>query len=76
MSCHSVTVFLTLVQTKHKRNNTKDAVQTIQSSKYKYTNYQNTHTYTHPHITKYVTTNTVRETNTVLPGFEPGPSSP
>jgi hypothetical protein len=46
-------VVLTLVQTKqirinvHKRNNIKITVQTIKNSKYKYTYYQNTHTYTH-----------------------------
>ena len=38
MSCHSVAVFLTLVQTKriginiHKRNNTKNTVQKIQNT--------------------------------------------
>ena len=73
MSCHSVTVFLTLVETKqirisiYKRNNTKNTVETIQNnSKYKYTCYQNTHTYTHPNITKQVKTTTVEvKTNTV-----------
>jgi hypothetical protein len=47
-----VAVVLTLVQTKqiriniHKRNNTKNTVQTMQNkvNKYKYTYYQNTHT--------------------------------
>jgi hypothetical protein len=60
-----VAVVLTLVQTKqiriniHKGNNTKH-------SKYKYTYYQNTHTYTHPRITKHVKTTTVQvKTNTV-----------
>jgi len=31
LSCHSVALVLTLVQTKHKRNNTKNTVQTIQN---------------------------------------------
>jgi hypothetical protein len=54
-----VAVALTLVQTKqirinmHKRNNTKH-------SKYQYMYYQNTHTNTHPHITKQVKTATVQ----------------
>jgi len=44
---------------KHSTNNTKH-------SKYKYTYYQNTHTYTHPHITKQVETTTVQvKANTV-----------
>ena len=44
---------------KHSTNNTKP-------SKYKYTYYQNTHTYTHPHITKQVKTTTVQvKANTV-----------
>jgi hypothetical protein len=60
-----VAVVLTLVQTKqmrinvHKRNNTKHSTNNTKHStnnkkhsKYKYTYYQNTHTYTRPHITK------------------------
>jgi hypothetical protein len=64
LSCHSVAVVLTLVQTKqirintHKRNNTKNTEETIQNevntsthiNKKKHT-LQNP-TYTHPHITK------------------------
>ena len=48
-SCHSMAAVLTLVQRKqiriniHKRNYTKH-------SKYKYTYYQNTHTYTHYNV--------------------------
>jgi len=55
-----VAVVLALVQTKririniHKRNYTKNTVQTIQNTVHKYTYYQNSHTYTHPHITKQV----------------------
>jgi len=72
-----VAVVLTLVQTKHKRNNTKKhSTNNTKHSKYKYTYYQNTHTlrnpYTHAHthahlrITKQVTTTTVEvKTNTV-----------
>jgi hypothetical protein len=41
---------------KHSTNNTKH-------SKYKYTYYQNTHTYTHPQITKQVKTTTVQATH-------------
>jgi len=40
----------------HKRNNTKH-------SKYKFTYYQNTPTYTHPHIVKQVNTITVQDTH-------------
>jgi folylpolyglutamate synthase/dihydropteroate synthase len=40
---------------KHSTNNTIH-------SKYKDTYYQNTHTYTHPHITKQVKTTTVQDT--------------
>jgi hypothetical protein len=39
---------------KHSTNNT-------QHIKYKYAYYQNTHTYTYPHITKQVKTNTVHD---------------
>jgi hypothetical protein len=41
---------------KHSTNNTKH-------SKYKYTHYQNTHTYTHPHITTQIKTTTVQDTH-------------
>jgi hypothetical protein len=64
-----VAVVLTPVQTIqiriniHKRNNTKNTVQTIRNTIYKYTSYQNTHTSTHPHITQQVKTNTVQETH-------------
>jgi hypothetical protein len=50
LSCHSVAVVLTPVQTKqiriniHKRNNTKQSTNNTKHSKYKYTYYQNTHT--------------------------------
>jgi hypothetical protein len=40
---------------KHRTKNTKH-------SKYKYTYFQNTHTYAHPHITKQVQTTTVQDT--------------
>ena len=75
MSCHSVAVVLTLVQTKqiriniHKRNNTKDTVQTIQNTVNTSTHITKTptlyktHTYTHPHITKQVKTTTVQDTH-------------
>jgi hypothetical protein len=52
LSFHLVTVVLTLVKTKqiriniHKRNNTKYSANNTKHSKYKYTDYQNTHTYT------------------------------
>jgi hypothetical protein len=66
MRCHWVAVALTQVQTKHKRNNTKNTVQTIKKhrtnntkhSKYKYTYYQNNHTLQNPHITKPIHTHT------------------
>jgi len=75
LSCNSVAVVVTLVQTKqiriniHKRNSTKNTVQTIQNTvntsthitktptHYKTPTY--THTHTHPHITKQVKTTTV-----------------
>ena len=76
LTCHSVAVVLTLVQMKHKRNNTKKhGTNNTEYSKYKYTYYQNTHTlqyphlhntytlqnlYIHPHITKQVTTTTAQ----------------
>ena len=67
LSCHSVAVVLTLVQTKqiiiniHERNNTEKYKQ------YKTEHIQvhilpNTHTYTHPHITIQVKTTTVQDT--------------
>ena len=64
LSCHSVAAVLTLVQTKqiriniHKRNNTKNTVQTIQNAvntsihSTKTTTHYKPHTYTHPHIIK------------------------
>jgi len=64
-----VAVVLTLVQTKqiriniNKRNNTKKhSRNNTKHSKYKYTYYQNTHTYVNPHITKQVKTTTVKDT--------------
>ena len=69
-------VVLTLVQTKqiriniHKGNNTKSTVKTIQNTVNTSThitkhphNCQNTHTYTHLHITKQVKSNTVQDTH-------------
>jgi len=56
LSCHSLTVVLTLVQTKqikiniHKQNNKKHSTKNKKQSKYKYTYYQNTHTLQNPHI--------------------------
>jgi hypothetical protein len=44
---------------KHSTNNTKH-------SKYKYTCYQNSRTYTHPHITKQVKTTTVKVKTTAV----------
>jgi len=45
-------------------NQYKNTVQTIHKhSKYKYISYQNTHTYTNPHITKPVKTTTVQDTH-------------
>ena len=67
-------VVLILVQKKqirvnvHKRNNTKNTVQTIQkivnTSTHitKIPTHYNTQTYTHPHITKQVKTTTVQDT--------------
>ena len=72
MSCQSVTVVLTLVQTKqirlniHKWNDTKNTVQTIQNTVNtsmritKTPTHYKTHRYTHPHITKQVKTTTVQ----------------
>jgi hypothetical protein len=68
-----VAVVLTLVQTKQIRINIhkqkkykKHSTNNTKHSKYKYTYYQNTHTYTHPYITKQVKTTTVKiTTNTV-----------
>ena len=80
MSCHSVAVILTLVQTDqirinvHKRNNTKKhSTNSTKHSKYKYTyevlpkerNFTKP-THLHTHITKQVQTTTVQvKTNTV-----------
>jgi len=50
LSCHSVAVVFTLVQTKqirkniHNRNNKKHSTNNTKQSKYKYTYYQNTNT--------------------------------
>jgi hypothetical protein len=56
LSFHSVAVVLTLVQTKQIMyiNETiqKHSTNNIKHSKYKYTYYQNTNTYTHPHFTE------------------------
>jgi len=73
-----VAVVLTLAQTKqiriniHKRNNTKNTVQTLQNTVNtriritKTPTHYKTHTYTRPHITKQVKTTTVQiKTNTV-----------
>ena len=73
MSCPSVAVVLTLVQTKqiriniHKRNNTKNRVQKIQNRENtsilitKTPTHYKTHTNTRPHIKKEVKTNTVQD---------------
>jgi len=73
LSCHSVAVVLTLVQTKqiriniHKRNNTRNTVQTIQITVNisthitKTPTHYKTHTYIHPHITKEVKIATVQD---------------
>jgi len=67
LSCHSVAVVLTLVQTKQirinipRRNNTKNTVNTSLYITRRVTHYK-THTYTHPHITKQVKTTTVQLT--------------
>jgi len=75
LSCHSVTVVLTPVQIKqiriniHKRNNTKNTVQTIQNTVNASTHmtrtptHYKTHTYTHPHITQQVKTTIVQDTH-------------
>jgi hypothetical protein len=75
LSCHSVAVVLTLIQTKqiriniHEPNNTKHTVQTIQNrlntSKRitKTPAHYKTHTYTHPHITEKIKINTVQDTH-------------
>jgi len=69
-----VAVVLTLVSTKqiriniHKRNITKNTVQTIQKTVNTSTHitktptHYETHIYTHPHITKQVKTTTVQDT--------------
>ena len=56
---HSVVVVLTLVQIKQIRKYINEIIQkhstnNTKHSKYKYTFYQNTHTYTRPHVTKQV----------------------
>jgi len=77
LSCHSVAVVLTLVQVKqiiniHKRNNTKNTVQTIRNTVNtsihitKTLTHYKSRIYAHPHITKQVTTTTVQvKTSTV-----------
>ena len=67
---HYVAVVLTLVQTKQIRINIyinktiqKHSTNNTKRSKYKYIYYQNTHTYTHPHITQQVKTTTVQDTH-------------
>jgi hypothetical protein len=71
LSCHSVAVVFTLVQTKqlkiniHKRNNTKTQykqykTQQIQIHIAKTPAHYKTHTYTHPHVTKQGKTTTVQ----------------
>ena len=73
LSCHTVAVVLTLVETKQTRINThkQNSTKNTKRSKYKYAYYQNTryktHTYTHTHththtqITKQVITATVQD---------------
>jgi len=68
LSCHSVAVVPTLVQTKqirlnvHKQNSTKNAVQTIQNTVNTIIHITKTPTYTHNlHITKQVKTTTVQD---------------
>ena len=68
-----VAVVLTLLKTKqiriniHKRNNTYNTIRTIQNTVNTSTHitktptHYKTHTYTHPHITKQVKTNTVED---------------
>jgi hypothetical protein len=51
-----ITIYINKTVQKGSTNNTKH-------SKYKYTYYQNTHTYTHRYITKQVTTTTVQDTH-------------
>jgi hypothetical protein len=73
LSCHSVAVVLTLVQTKQirinvpKRNNKKHSTNSAKHSKYKYTYYQNTHTIVKipPHSTKEVKTTTIQDTHQI-----------
>jgi hypothetical protein len=55
LSCHSVAVVLTLVQTEQIRlniheNNKKHSTNNTKHSTYKYTYYHNTHTLQNPHI--------------------------
>jgi len=67
LSCHSVAVVLRPVQTKqirlniHKRNNTKNTVQTIQNTVNRSKHI--TKTPTHTHITKQVKTTPVQDTS-------------
>ena len=73
-------VVLTIVQTKQIRiyiNETiqNHSIENTKHSKYKYTYYQNTHTYTHPHITKPVKTTTVQDTHPIKQSqYNPVPS--
>jgi hypothetical protein len=66
-----VAAVLTPVQTKqiginiHKKTIRKHSKNSKNHSKYKHIYYQNTHTYTHPHITKTVKTTTVQDTNQI-----------
>jgi hypothetical protein len=68
-SCHSVAAVLTPVHTKqiriniHKRNNTKNRVQTTQNTVNSSTHTTKTHPHTHPHITKPVKTTTAQDTH-------------
>jgi len=65
-------VVLTLVQTKqtriniHTKQHKKHSTNNTKHSKYKYTYYQNTHAYTHPHITKQVKTTKVQVKTTTV----------
>jgi hypothetical protein len=65
LSRHSVAVVLTLVQTKHKQNNTKNAVKQYKTQ-YIQVHILAKHTHTHTHTAKQVTTTTVIvKTNTL-----------
>ena len=72
MNCHSVAVVLTLVQIRmyiHKRNKTKNTVQTIQNivntSIHIIKTPTHTHTHTHLRITKQVKTTTIQVLNKI-----------